>query len=189
MESYKFVNLNVINNFSLLYKIEGIEKNLKPYLLTAHLDVVPANAQNDKWKFDPFSGTLDEGFIYARGTLDDKSSMVGQLEAITMFLKEHGQPKRTIYLAYGHDEEISGHNGAEAIAKFLGDTSLEFILDEGTMIIEDVVPGLDIPLAYISNAEKGYLTIKFYVNTTGGHSSMPDPEESAIFIVSDAISK
>ncbi|CAF0724852.1 unnamed protein product [Brachionus calyciflorus] len=189
LESYEFVSFNLINNFSLLYKIEGNDPTLKPYLLAAHFDVVPANVQNDKWKFDPFSAEIDEGFVYARGSLDDKSSMLSQLEAITLFLKNKGQPKRTIFLAYGHDEEISGHQGAKSIADFLKDIKLEFVLDEGTMIVENVLPGLDTPLAYISTAEKGYLTIKFYVNTTGGHSSMPNPDESSIFILADAISK
>lgn len=181
--------MDIINNFSLLYTIKGTDLTLKPYLLAAHYDVVPADGQSDNWKFDPFSASIDEGFIYARGSLDDKSSLLGQLEALSIFLKKNGQPRRTIYLAYGHDEEASGYQGAKSIASFLGNTSLEFVLDEGTMIVEKVLKGLDTPLAYISNAEKGYLTVKFYVNTTGGHSSMPDPEESAIFIISDAISK
>lgn len=115
--------------------------------------------------------------------------MLGHLEALRIFLEKNGQPKRTIYLAYGHDEEASGYQGAKSIAKFLEKTSLEFVLDEGTMIVEKVLKGLDTPLAYISSAEKGYMTVKFYANTTGGHSSMPDPEESSIFIVADAISK
>ncbi|RMZ96294.1 putative carboxypeptidase PM20D1 [Brachionus plicatilis] len=189
IEAYKYAKLDIINNYSLLYKIQGSDLALKPYLLAAHFDVVPADGQNDNWKFDPFSATTDEGFIYGRGTLDDKSSMLGQLEALRIFLKKNGQPRRTIYLAYGHDEEASGYQGAKSIAKFLGNTTLEFVLDEGTMIVEKVFKGLDTPLAYIGSTEKGYLTVKFFVNTTGGHSSMPNPEESAIFIVADAISK
>lgn len=189
IETYKYVKTEIINKFSLLYKIQGSDLSLKPYLLAAHFDVVPADGQSHNWKFDPFSATTDEGFIYARGSLDDKSSMLGQLEAIRIFLEKNGQPRRTIFLAYGHDEEASGYQGAKSIAKFLGNTSIEFVLDEGTMIVEKVLKGLDTPLAYISSAEKGYLTIKFYVNTTGGHSSMPDPEESPIYIVADAISK
>lgn len=179
----------MINQFSILYKIDGIDTRLKPYLLAAHIDVVPANAQSDNWKYDPFSATIDQDFIYARGTLDNKASMIAQLEAIRIFLNKYGQPKRSIYLAYGHDEELSGHNGAEKIANYLGNVSLEYVLDEGTMIIEDIMKGLDKPIAYISVAEKGYLTIKFSVNSTASHSSMPILEESAILIVAEAIKK
>lgn len=173
----------------MVYKIEGSDSSLKPYMFAAHIDVVPAYAKEDNWKFDPFSATIDEGFIYARGALDDKTSMIGQLEALRIFLKKHGQPKRTIYLAYGHDEEISGYNGAKSIATYLANTTFEYVLDEGSMIIGGLIPGLDKPVAYISVAEKGYLTVKFYVNSTGGHSSMPNPDESALFIIGEAIAR
>lgn len=66
---------------------------------------------------------------------------------------------------------------------------MEFVIDEGTIIIEDAFENFDRPVAMISNAEKGYLTIKFFVNATGGHSSMPSDNNSAIFILSDAVQK
>ena len=97
----------------MLYKIEGTEKNLKPYLIAAHIDVVPAKLEDGKWSHEPFSAEIENGHIYARGSMDDKANMLGQLEAIRFYLKKFGQPKRTIYLAYGHDEEASGLAGAQ----------------------------------------------------------------------------
>ncbi len=174
-----------------MYEITGKDKSLKPYLLAAHFDVVPADAKNDKWSFDPFSGQIDQNneFIYGRGTMDDKASMIAQLESIRLFLKRFGQPSRTIYLAYGHDEEINGFNGAGRISDYLNNTQLEFVLDEGTMIVDDIFPELKKPFAYISIADKGYLTVKFYVNVTGGHSSMPNANENSLFILANAITK
>ena len=189
IEKYPFVKLNLINQYSMLYKIDGTDQSLKPYLFAAHFDVVPAFAQDDNWTHDPFSAKIDDNFIYARGTLDDKSSMFAQLEALRFYLKKNGQPKRTLYLAYGHDEEISGHAGAELIASQIGNIQLEYVLDEGTMIIDGALKGLEKPIAYIANAEKGYLTVNFFVNVTGGHSSMPNAEESAIFILAEAITR
>ena len=84
--------------------------------------------------------------------------MLSQLEAVKIFLsKIKQQPKRTLYLAYGHDEEITGLIGAGEIAQILKNknVSLEYVLDEGTMIVEDVLPGLDKPTALIST----YITI------------------------------
>ena len=173
----------------MLYKIEGSDNKLKPYLLAAHFDVVPAFAQDDNWTHDPFSATIEDNFIYARGTLDDKGSMFGLLEGLRVFLKKNGQPKRTLYLAFGHDEEVTGQNGAKSIAAHLNNTPLEYVLDEGTMIIQGAMPGLEKPMALIATAEKGYLTLKFFVNVTGGHSSMPNSEESSIFILAEAITK
>ena len=189
LETYPYVNFKFINNYSILYEIKGIRDDLKPYLFAAHFDVVPANAQEDKWTHEPFEANIDEGFIYARGTIDDKSSMLAQLEALRIFLKSNGQPQRTIFLAYGHDEEVMGLEGAKIMSDLLSNVNLEYVLDEGTMVIEEVFPELKRPISYISIAEKGYLTIKFYVNVTGGHSSMPDDQESAIYICSEAISK
>lgn len=170
----------------MLYKIEGKDTDLKPYLLAAHYDVVPVN--EDEWSYSPFGESRD-GFIYGRGTMDDKGSMIAQLEAVQSFLEKHGQPKRTIYLAYGHDEEVTGYAGAGEIAKYLGNIQLEYVIDEGTLIIEDLFPELGKPVALVSIADKGYLTLKFSVNVAGGHSSMPDTKNSAIFILAEAITR
>ena len=60
--------------YSHLFKVQGLDSKLTPYLLAAHLDVVPALPEG--WEFPPFSGTHQGGFIYGRGTLDDKQSVV-----------------------------------------------------------------------------------------------------------------
>jgi carboxypeptidase PM20D1 len=122
-------------------------------------------------------------------TLDDKSSMIGQLEALHHFIARHGQPRRSLFLAYGHDEEVSGTQGASAIARFLGNVSLEYVIDEGTMIIEDLLKGMKKPVGLISVADKGYMTVKFYVNTTGGHSSVPSDDQSPIFILAESVNR
>ena len=115
--------------------------------------------------------------------------MIAQLEAVRIFLKFNGQPKRTLYLAYGHDEELSGTYGACTIAKKLENELLEYVLDEGQFVIEDFLIEIERPLALIAITEKGYLTIKFSINSTGGHSSMPDKSESVILILSEALNK
>lgn len=66
-----YVKLVEIGPYSLLYAIEGKNRNLKPFLLSAHMDVVPAKYP-ERWKHPPFDAFTDEKFIYARGTLDDK---------------------------------------------------------------------------------------------------------------------
>lgn len=189
LERNSFIELHMINTYSMLYEIKGKMPSLKPYLLAAHFDVVPADA--DAWDFDPFAATLNDGFIYARGTVDFKSSMISQLEALRLFLAKNGQPERTIYLGFGHDEEIGGQSGAQHIVNFLQNTTqgLEYVLDEGTVVVDDIMPGQPKPSALVGIAEKGYLTVKFSVNRTGGHSSMPDNDNSAIFIMAEAISR
>ena len=60
----------MVSNYSLLYSITGTDPSLQPYLLAAHLDVVPAPTEN--WQHDPFEATIDDGFIYGRGAIDVK---------------------------------------------------------------------------------------------------------------------
>jgi carboxypeptidase PM20D1 len=186
LAKYPFVEIKTISEYSLLYKITGTDKSLKPYLLAAHYDVVPV--VEAEWSQDPFSGVIVNNEIYGRGTLDCKGSMLAQLESVVVYLKKFGQPKRSIYLAYGHDEEITGYNGASHLAKAINEP-LEYVIDEGTMIVDEFLPNFDRPIAGISIAEKGYLTVKFSVDIIGGHSSMPIPDKSATFIIAEAIAK
>lgn len=180
-----------INNFSLLYKWEGENASLKPVLLMGHMDVVPVDDEQLKnWEFEPFGGAITDTFVCGRGTLDDKVNVIGILETVEQLLKENFKPKRTIYLAFGHDEEIGGENGAKKIAEYLEaqNVNAEFVLDEGMIITKGIVPGIKPNVALIGISEKGYMSAELSVEMDGGHSSMP-PKETAIGILSSAIVK
>jgi carboxypeptidase PM20D1 len=181
----------IINQYSLLYTWKGQDENLKPMLLMGHLDVVPVEAGTDKeWQYPPFEGRIADGYIWGRGAMDDKSSMLGILEAVEILLEEEFKPQRTIYLAFGHDEEIGGHTGAAEIAALLQSRGieLEYVLDEGLAIGEDFVPFLSRPVALVGIAEKGYVHVELSVESKGGHSSVP-PSHTTIGILSAAIYK
>lgn len=64
----------MVANYSLLYKIEGSDPTLKPFLLCSHLDVVPI--EEDKWTVPAFEGFVKDGFIYGRGSLDVKDTLM-----------------------------------------------------------------------------------------------------------------
>lgn len=177
-----------VNELSLVFKWAGRNPNLTPILLMGHLDVVPIESP-EKWSVKPFSGVIKDGYIWGRGAIDDKLSVFGILEAVEMLLQEDYLPERTVYLAFGHDEEISGTNGAVAIAESFAKANIrfEYALDEGHLIVEEALPGLSAPLGMIGVAEKGYVTLKLTAELPeGGHSSMP-PRETAIGVLSKAI--
>ena len=72
------------------------------------MDVVPIEPGTDmQWTYPPFAGAVQEGYIWGRGTLDMKVSVGGILEAVELLLDQGFSPKRTIYLAFSHDEELS----------------------------------------------------------------------------------
>jgi carboxypeptidase PM20D1 len=183
------LNWTGLNNILFIWK--GSDPSLKPMLLMGHQDVVPIEAGTEgKWTHPPFSGEIADGYIWGRGTMDDKVTVVGVLEAVETLLAKGFQPKRTVYIAFGQDEEIGGLEGAEKIAQLLKSrgVELEFVQDEGGFISTGLVPGVRTPVAMIGTSEKGYLSLELTVDVPGGHSSVP-PNESSIGILSAAIRK
>ena len=180
-----------VGTHSLLYTWQGSDSSLKPILLIGHLDVVPVETDTlDQWQQAPFSGRIVDGFIWGRGAIDNKSAVLGTLEAVEMLLAEGFRPVRTVHLAYGHDEEVGGAAGAREIAAVLKARGVEpeMVLDEGGVIGEGILPGITEPVALVGIAEKGFVTVELSTRVTGGHSSLP-ARQSAIGILSAAVAR
>ena len=181
----------IINKYSLLYTWPGKNQVLKPVMYTCHIDVVPVEPGTEKdWKHPPFEGKIAEGYIWGRGAMDVQGGVLAIMEAVEHLLESGFEPERTIYLGFGHDEEIDGHKGAYAIGKLLEERNveLEFLLDEGTPIVHDILPDLPNPVALVAVAEKGYLSLELSTIAEGGHSSVPQGLTS-IAVLSEAIHK
>ncbi|XP_018617735.2 N-fatty-acyl-amino acid synthase/hydrolase PM20D1.2 [Scleropages formosus] len=183
------VRYEVVSNYSHLFWVPGSDPSLEPYMLLAHIDVVPA-FEADGWDAPPFSGREVDGFIYGRGTIDNKQSVMGILQALEFLLERGYAPRRGFYIGLGHDEEINGHFGAANIVKLLQSrgVSLAFVLDEGSAILDGVIHGLESPVAMIAVTEKGMASVKLSVTTLPGHSSMP-PAETSIGILASAVTR
>jgi carboxypeptidase PM20D1 len=179
----------VVHNYSLLYTWKGAHEARKPVLLMGHMDVVPIEPGTEhSWKHPPFSGKIAGGFIWGRGALDDKACVMGILEAAEELLRKGYRPDRTVYFAFGHDEEGGGAEGGANIAKLLADRGvrLELALDEGGTVTEGVMKGIDAPVALVGMAEKGFLYLELSTESSGGHAAMP-PRETALGILCNAI--
>ncbi|NNM17376.1 MAG: M20/M25/M40 family metallo-hydrolase [Croceitalea sp.] len=187
--THTYLSLEKINDYSLLYKWEGSDASKKPIILMSHQDVVPVDEPTlGDWEAGPFEGKITDTHIIGRGTMDDKGTLIALLEVVEKLLEESFQPTRTMYLAFGHDEEVGGAKGAAAIAEHLNAKGVHaaMTLDEGGFIAEDLVPGVDSPVAMVNLAEKGFASFKLIVETTGGHSSQP-PRENTIGMLAQAI--
>jgi carboxypeptidase PM20D1 len=183
------LSLEKINTYSLLYKWEGSDPSKKPIILMSHQDVVPVDQPTlEDWEAGPFEGKITDTHIIGRGTMDDKGTLIGVLEAVEKLLSENYKPARTIYLASGHDEEVGGANGAAKIAVYLKAQGVQaaMTIDEGGFLAEGMVPGIDQTVAMVNLAEKGFASFRLIVETTGGHSSAP-PRENTIGILAQAI--
>lgn len=179
----------IVNGYGLLYTWKGKEGGKKPILLMSHMDVVAIEDGTEKdWEYPPFSGAIEEGFVWGRGTLDIKIQVLSILEAVETLLKEDYKPDRDIYLAFGFDEEVGGYQGSTYIAQLLKERNIEFdfVLDEGGCVTEGGIEGISKPIAVVGIGEKGYADIEFVAESGGGHASMP-PRHTAVGDISRAI--
>jgi carboxypeptidase PM20D1 len=188
---HRTLTREVIGGYSLLYTWPGSDPGAKPIMLMAHQDVVPIAQGTEKdWLVDPFGGTIKDGFVWGRGSWDDKGNLLAILEAVEQLIAQGFQPRQTVYIVAGHDEESGGQRGAKQIAQLLASRSvrLDFVMDEGTLITDGIMKGLAPPVALIGVAEKGMMTLSLATHDEPGHASMP-PRETAIGMLSDALAR
>ena len=155
---------------SILLRWKG-ETDKDPILLMNHMDVVEASGD---WKYPPFSGTIAEGKVWGRGTLDTKGGLWGMLQAGDELAKEGFVPRQDTYFLSSCTEETDG-SGADMISKALEDRGirLAMVLDEGGMILPEPIGGAKGTFAMVGLGEKGYADLKFIARSSGGHASTP----------------
>ena len=189
---YKNLKCEEISLASLLFTWEGKNPDLEPIALLGHQDVVPvAEGTEGDWTHPAFDGVDDGEFVWGRGALDMKNHLIAVLESVEALLAEGFEPERTVYLCFGHDEEIvaAPTSGAGSIAAVLKERGvhLDSVIDEGGAILNlNVGKILNKKLAGVGIAEKGYVDYRVSVSAKGGHSSQP-PEHTALGALADVI--
>lgn len=164
----------VLDGTTLLLAWRAGEVEGHPLLLLSHSDVVPvADDELESWTYPPFDGTVADGYVWGRGTLDDKGATIAQLEAIAAMQAAGLRPHRDVLLLISPDEERGGREGVARVLErhleYLGEPWA--VLDEGSFVASDFLPNRWIvPVAV---AEKRYVTIRLGVSGEAGHSSMP----------------
>lgn len=188
---HRTMSREIVNGYTPLYKWEGTDPDLPAAMFQGHYDVVPVEPGTEgDWTYPAFSGRISDGYVWGRGAIDDKSGIFSYLEAFEYLIERGFQPERTIYLALNHDEEIGGRMGARKVADLMLERELDiaFVIDEGMPVVEEVLEGLEHPIAMIGVAEKGYVSLELEIFKEGGHSSMP-PRETTIGTLSAAINE
>jgi carboxypeptidase PM20D1 len=157
----------------------------------AHQDVIPVAPQTEStWTHAPFEGVIADGQVWGRGAWDNKGNLMAIFEAVESLLATGYRPRETIYLIFGDDAEAEGQNGARQVAQWMADEDirLRFLLDQGSMITQGMLPGIARPLAMVAMAEKGQMTLRLTARARAGQASMP-PNRSVIGVLGEAVNR
>ena len=170
---------------NLVARLHGTGKR-KPILLLAHLDVVPALRED--WSVDPFKLTEQEGYFYARGSLDDKYMAASFVTNMIRYKHEGFTPDRDIIVALETDEEILDRDalGIQWLIKNHRDLiDAEFALNEGGGVgLRDGKPIRN----NVQTTEKVSVSFQLDVKNSGGHSSVPR-KDNAIYRLAEGLVK
>jgi len=143
-------------------------------LFYAHYDVVTAGDES-AWSHPAFSGDCADGYVWGRGTLDDKGLLLGLMEAVEGLLAEGFRPARPVYLAFGGDEETYSERGAGTLARTLASRGVRLacVFDEGSVISDGSLSFVPKPIALVGLAEKGVINADLIVRGAPGHAALP----------------
>jgi acetylornithine deacetylase/succinyl-diaminopimelate desuccinylase-like protein len=164
---------------NLVVRLHGMGKQ-KPLLLIGHLDVV--EARREDWTTDPFRFVEKDGFYYGRGTQDMKSGDAIMVTTLIRFKKEGYTPNRDIILALTADEEGGKSNGVDWLLKNhrdLIDAEIVFNHDGGGILSDHGKP----VMMTVDATEKLYADFQLSVTNSGGHSSLPRPDNAIYSLV------
>src|SRR5215471_4197344 len=121
---------------NILARLKGNGKK-RPLLLLAHLDVV--GVERSKWTVDPFAALVKDGYMYGRGSVDDKGMVAANLEVFLRLHREKVPLDRDVIFLAEAGEEGTAQFGIEfMIAKHWDQIDSEFALNEGgTALVEN----------------------------------------------------
>jgi acetylornithine deacetylase/succinyl-diaminopimelate desuccinylase-like protein len=146
-----------------------------PLLLHGHLDVVPAEA--DDWQVHPFSGEIQDGYLWGRGAVDMKDFDAMLLSVVRARARAGREPDRPTVLCFTADEEAGGHDGAEQVVLQRPE------LLEGCREAIGEVGGFSTTIRgqrfyLVEAAEKGMAWMKLTATGNAGHGSMRHPDNA-----------
>jgi acetylornithine deacetylase/succinyl-diaminopimelate desuccinylase-like protein len=152
----------------------------KPILLLNHMDVVPV--ERHRWEVDPFEGIIKDGYLYGRGTLDDKSMGIVEMMSLLILKREKVPLERDILFFAAADEEVGGQWGVQwAMENLPPLRESEYAINEGGSVIVNVAGVAD--CYEISNGQKVMFRLQLKAQGTSGHGSMPHHDNPNVKLV------
>ncbi len=164
---------------SLIVRYRGTNSGKKPILVMAHMDVVPAERKD--WSMDPFTLNEVNGKLLGRGVEDNKGGVATTAATIIGFARESYKPDRDIILVYSGDEETTGNSLIDILKNHRELIDSEYALNTdagGGSIRQGKANSYS-----IQASEKTYLSFKLSTTNSGGHSSLPRPDNAIYDLV------
>ena len=161
---------------NLLFYWKG-KSSERPVVLMGHQDVVPAEGE---WLHEPFSGDIEDGKLWGRGSADTKCSVMAFFQATEELLQEGYVPEQDVYLSSSCTEEIGG-DGCPKLVEELSRRGVKpfLVCDEGGAIVQEPIGGVKGHYAMVGVLEKGRGGLRLTARSNGGHASYP-PKNSPI---------
>jgi len=186
----EYVEAGAPGRGNIFARLQGADSSRGALIVHGHLDVVPAEASD--WSVHPFSGAVEDGYVWGRGAVDMKD-MVGMMIAVARHFKRSGLvPPRDLVFAFVSDEEAGGKFGSQWLVDNRPD------LFEGVTEAVGEVGGfsLTVPrkdggerrLYLVETAEKAMMWMKLTARSFAGHGSMIH-EHNAVTAVAEATAR
>ncbi|HVA79446.1 MAG TPA: M20/M25/M40 family metallo-hydrolase [Candidatus Binataceae bacterium] len=165
---------------TLIARLPG-PAGVKPLLLMSHADVVPAVAAD--WSHPPFSADLDDGYVWARGAIDNKAHGIMALATLLELHRGHVALRRGVEMMINPDEEAGGQDGAEWMVRNHWDAfDPAFAVNEGGAAGNDPFGG-GIPIFNVAVAEKRVMWLRLTARGQAGHASIPTADNPTLILI------
>ena len=180
---FEACELEMIDAYGISLLWKGENRELAPIVLMAHHDVVEADPAG--WTHDPFAADIEDGKIYARGSVDTKCIWAALMEAADTLIGEGYVPPRDVYFFSSNTEEDGGDTAPHMVEhlKEIGRVPY-MVLDEGGAVIDNPPLGVQGEFAVIGVAEKGIFDAYIETSASGGHASTPSLGDATAKLVS-----
>lgn len=180
---FESLELETVDTYGISLLWKGTNEKLDPVVFMAHYDVVEADAAG--WSHDPFAADIEDGRIYARGSVDTKCIWAGLMEAAEQLLTEGYTPPRDIYFFSSNTEEDGGDAAPHMVKRLQERGRVPYmVLDEGGAVIDNPPLGITGEFAAVGVAEKGIFNAHITTSADGGHAATPSLGDAAAKLVS-----
>src|SRR5579864_7355323 len=147
-------------------------------LLVAHQDTVGVDPK--KWTADPFAATIRDGYMYGRGSIDDKAMLAANIATMVELKRTNARLSRDVLFLATDDEEQGGSASIKVtIQKYWDKIACAYALNEGGRVM---MKGAKVQYVGVQASEKVAYNVTVTATGTSGHGSLPRPDNAVVHL-------